>query len=737
MLRHIPKTLRLIAILSLGMNLLYAFIVPHYEASDELYHYPMVQYLATHGLSLPPQDPAQPGPWRQEGSQPPLYYLMAAVLTAPIPQDDLAQVRRENPLAVVGQAPPDGGINLMVHSGDVPTDGAFAATRISRIFSAILGALTVAVTFYTAQTLFPDRPEWAWGAAAFNAVLPMFAFISGSVNNDNLSNLLGNLTILLLIRLVLMETRPRLGWYVALGVCVGMGILSKLSMGFAIPVVALVLMLLSFRFRDWRPLILGGLISGGLTILIAGWWYLRNFQLYGDPTGLNRFLEMVGERPVPLDLTGVLSESAGFNQTFWGLFGGVNVVMPDLFYTVCHILTVLGVTGAILFWVVGLIRFQRPARWWIASGISAGWIIVTILACVRWTSITPASQGRLAFVALSSIALWFLVGLTALIPLRVREIVIKTGVGMLGIVAILTPFTVIAPVYALPPAIADAPATHVWKESNGHGSFALTAHSDLPTIGEPDSYVRFSADFKVINRVSADYALFVHLLTPSGVIVAQRDVLPAQGLVMTSDLDAGWAWRNPIAVYLPPTLHTGKTLEVHVGWFNLTTGERVKRLGGQETVKIGTISIPSQVSADDIPNPIDVRYNFGASLIGYQVKRLVVGQADSFDLQLVWQAHRPIPHDYTLTVQLIDPDTFHKAASVDLYQATSTWVVGEAWVQPLTLAIAPDTPPGQYALRVGWYVQDEAGNFVMQPVLPSYQTSQTLTPMQVVPFAVQ
>ena len=57
----------------------------------------------------------------------------------------------------------------------------------------LLGLGTVIVTFLLARELFPTRPEVALGAAALNAFLPMFLFISGSVNNDNLSNLLGNL----------------------------------------------------------------------------------------------------------------------------------------------------------------------------------------------------------------------------------------------------------------------------------------------------------------------------------------------------------------------------------------------------------------------------------------------------------------------------------------------------------------------------------------------------------------
>jgi hypothetical protein len=94
----------------------YTLNLPLYEASDELWHYPTVQYLANNGLALPPQDPDNPGPWRQQGSQPPLYYMIGAVLTAGIDTNDMDEVRRLNPHSDIGVVRPDGNANMMVHN---------------------------------------------------------------------------------------------------------------------------------------------------------------------------------------------------------------------------------------------------------------------------------------------------------------------------------------------------------------------------------------------------------------------------------------------------------------------------------------------------------------------------------------------------------------------------------------------------------------------------------------------
>ncbi|HEX2908552.1 MAG TPA: glycosyltransferase family 39 protein, partial [Phototrophicaceae bacterium] len=296
---------------------IYSIVTPIFEVSDELWHYPMVKYLAENGLQLPPQDPANPGLWRQEGSQPPLYYMAAAVLTAGIDTSDLDTVRRINPHADIGIVRPDGNANMIVHrpgAEDFSWRGTVLAVHLIRFFSIVLGLGTVLVTYQLAREIFPHYPVIALDAAALNAFLPMFLFISGSVNNDNLSNLLGNLLTLLIVRLVKTARtqgdpvgRPykfaNLHDYVLLGLVTGAGLLAKLNIGFLIPLVALGLLVVSLRQRDWRPLVIGGGISGGLTVLIAGWWYLRNWQLYNDPSGLAMFLQMVGRRAVPANLT--------------------------------------------------------------------------------------------------------------------------------------------------------------------------------------------------------------------------------------------------------------------------------------------------------------------------------------------------------------------------------------------------------------------------------------------------
>ena len=144
-----------------------------------------------------------------------------------------------NPHVDNGVITPDGNTNLAVHAPSSddhdpaadPWAGTLLAIRVVRLFSVLLGAATVYLTYRIAREVAPARPDVALLAAAFNAFLPMFLFISGAVNNDNLAVPLASLALLLMIRIV---TRRADGYFpvrwtewAAVGVVLGLAALTK------------------------------------------------------------------------------------------------------------------------------------------------------------------------------------------------------------------------------------------------------------------------------------------------------------------------------------------------------------------------------------------------------------------------------------------------------------------------------------------------------------------------------
>jgi 4-amino-4-deoxy-L-arabinose transferase-like glycosyltransferase len=494
---------RAIALILIGFILLgtvYSVVTPLFEASDELWHYPFVKHLADGG-GLPVQDSRIEQPWRQEGSQPPLYYALGALATFWIDTSDFEEVRWLNPHADIGVETADGNLNMVVHSEreSFPYRGTALAVHIVRFLSVLMGALTVLCTYLIALEVFSEQKTLAAGAAAFNALVPMFLFISGSVNNDNLTILLCSLTLLLLVRLVrgsrpssqmsksqtvrLAHDRvPNLKWSVVsghwslLGLVIGLGALSKASALGLIPLTALGLALSAWQRRAESVLrrlaqFFGSFVTVlAVSLAVAGWWYLRNWLLYRDPLGLNTFVAFVGPRLPQPTLRQLLGEWEGFLKTFWGLFGGVNVAMEPAAYWMLNAIALLGALGLVIplaRWLsrmnigqVGNLSAASTEQFPIPNSqfstlnsqlsILTTWPIILFLALIRWTTITKASQGRLMFPAISAVAILLALGWSQWAPrLYVKWLLGIVG-GLMFVLAATAPFRYIAPAYAKP-----------------------------------------------------------------------------------------------------------------------------------------------------------------------------------------------------------------------------------------------------------------------------------------------
>lgn len=708
--------------LYLVVAVIYSVITPIFEASDELWHFPMVDYIATNNFQLPIQNPEQHEIWRQEGSQPPLYYMVAALFITGIDTSDLEHIRRINPHSDIGLVHPDGNANMITHRVDAevfPWTNTVLAVHIVRFFSIALSFGTLWITFALARELFPSQPLIALGAVALNAFLPMFLFISGSVNNDNLSNLLGNLLTLLLVKLIKQRGDIPLKSYVILGIAMGAGLLAKLNIGFLIPVTVLVFIVLSARQRSLRPLILGGLISGGLTILIAGWWYLRNFQLYDDPTGLNVFLDIVGRRFPPATLMQLWGERSSFTQAYWGFFGGVNVPLNALLYQILDLFGGIALISAVLFLLNRILKKAWHRDQWLAAGITLIWCVITFVSYIRWTADTPASQGRLVFGALSSLSIWMIVGWTWVFKsTRIQASIIAVISTVFFILAVTIPFTVIAPAYSQPEFIEARPTEVIFSDPQG-GSIALQAGSfelETPMI-RPGDYVQFFMNWQVESPLSRNWSLFTHLTSiDSGVIIAQRDVYPGDGSIATSDLSAGTAWRNHIAINVPNNVYAPMDLQIVVGWYDLETGERLTLENGEDALILGNVQLNEHESEWDVPNPMSINFNHQIELVGYSLSEIAPLAGTAETLTLYWRAIQPQANDYIVFAHIIDPLTLYTAAGSDAMPAgwerpTSTWELGEIIEDVHILEIDPNAPPGVYELEIGFYLQDDEGNF--------------------------
>jgi len=226
--RYANIPLGALIVLYLALALLYVYATPIYEAPDELYHFALVEHVARTG-ELPIQNQRRIGAWKQEGSQPPLYYLLSAPLVRLFNTDDFRAIQPHNPHVNMGIPGAVGNKNRILHDAPYSLEmhGARAATYANRLISVLLGAVTVYAVYQAARTFAPNQRHFALLAAGLTAFNPQFLFITAAVNNDSLVTALNSLT--LWQTLVMLRDGFKTRRSVILALLVALATLSKLS----------------------------------------------------------------------------------------------------------------------------------------------------------------------------------------------------------------------------------------------------------------------------------------------------------------------------------------------------------------------------------------------------------------------------------------------------------------------------------------------------------------------------
>jgi len=746
----------LILVVFTGLGVTYSVVVPPFEASDEKWHYPMVKYVADH-WALPVQVPGVETPWRQEGSQPPLYYALAAAATFWIDTSDVDVVRHLNPHVDAG-ATPDGNVNLAVHDPSresFPWRGTVLAVHVVRLLSVLMGTAAVYLTYLIVREVVPAEPVLALGAAAIHGFTPMVVFIAGSINNDNLVVPLSSLALLMIIRLAKPKSpisnpkspipslqsqvsRDAVRNYLLLGFVLGLAALTKTSSLALTVLAALVVAVRAVRRRSWHEFLIGGLCTLVPFLAVAGWWFLRNLRLYGDLSGLNVFTEILGTRDVPADLAQLWRERYSFAAGYWGNFGGINVPMPAWTYTTLNLLAILAVFGLIVLLLRQLLRHPSFVICHLSFVISFLWGLGVLVPWAVWARVTWSSQGRLIFSAIPVWSLLLALGLAGWLPRRWgRWAVVAFALFLLGLAAV-APFAWIAPAYALPEPLTAAQVAMIphrveigdstgsavdFSESNG--LMRLLGY-DLETEAvRPGGQVEVTLYWETLSPADRDYTVFVHLLGEGELLVAQRDTYPGLGLLSTTWLEPGFRWADRYVLQVPETAYAPDVAQIEAGVYDAATGARLAATGSDgellgDNVRFGRVTV--RPVPGDIPNPIAVNFGDRMALVGYDMSERVARPGDEVALTLYWRALEQMDVNYTVSAQLVDAE-MRKAAQRDGWPQgggapTAAWEPGRTLVDPIALEVAPDAPPGVYDVRVVVYVVEEGG-IAHLPVIPA------------------
>jgi len=695
----------------LMLGVLYSFATPVFEASDEIWHYPVVREIRNNHR-LPVQIPGQETDWAQEGSQPPLYYAIAAALTSWIDDSDYEQVRLLNPFVKAGVPGTPDNVNFMAHPpGQGPGQGGTVlAVYLIRWLSLLMGAGMVYFIWRLARTIYPRLPGVALLAAALVAFNPMSLFINASVNNDNLLMLLAAVVLWLLAdELMAVKSGVRWGRILLLGMLLGMAALTKVSGLMLLPTVALALTLNAWRQRDWSNWLLRGVVLVAMFATIAGWWYWRNWQLYGDIFGTARMALIAGPRPHDFNLADLLREWPSFWFAYWGVFGTFNVLAPQWFFWLATALTLAALAGLIMR-LVGAIRRRELPTWPVHLTLTS-FLLLTLIGIIRWSLMTPGSQGRLLFGGASAIALYLAAGALTLIPDRWKNRT-AAGLSLLWFAsALVIPFISILPAYRPPDPIAALPADAAPLDARYDESIHLLGyalHRPAITAGEP---LEITLYWQTDADIAENLDLSLNGLGFHEENVAKLDTWPGGGLLPTSFWQPGLIYPDHYRIDTLPRADTPTLIHLSVrfsqGLIDDGVGQTVPAFANGQPVDdillaAGDLRTPAWRLQKPEQPPIAL-LDYGIQLHDQILQR----QPDALTLTLTWSATQPIPGDYTIFVHLVDAQgaliAQGDAPPREGYWPTSHWQPDEAISSHHTLALPDDLPNGAYTLLVGMY----------------------------------
>lgn len=255
--RRLPPSLPFIAVLViyLALALRLVFLLPLWGAvQDEMIHFGYARYLAVAG-KLPVIEPVH---------APNLGYYY----TAPSAGD-------------AAHHPPGyyfvASLTLRLFAGaSLPTQN-YAV----RCTSLLLGLTALLFLFAALRRLYPTRPDLVTGVVAITALFPHYLMVSATIHPESFGAAAAGAVLWALAGY---RASPRSQAALLAGLLVGVLALAKLTMLPFCAAATVTLLLWSAPAGPWRTRLWHVVIFGAAAAVACGWWFARNWLVYGQFT---------------------------------------------------------------------------------------------------------------------------------------------------------------------------------------------------------------------------------------------------------------------------------------------------------------------------------------------------------------------------------------------------------------------------------------------------------------------
>lgn len=660
---------------------LYLGATPVFEANDEIWHFGFVQHVRQHG-SLPVQQfDGRDTLYQQHGSQPPLYYVLMALVTSPVDIADAEQYRLLNPH--VNKLQPDsfGNKNLIIHDNALSVfRGTGLAVLIIRALGLAMGAATIALVFKVGELIAPQRPTVAFVAAALTGLNPMIIFVSASVSNDSLAMLLNSALIWFLLRTL--RDGFRLRYSLAIALLFALSCLTKLTVFALLPVFVGAAFFAQRKTNDRRGALVCFSLVLLLWLLIAGWWFVRSVQLYGEPFGIVTMANIAGPRGITFNLVDIFADFQQFRMSFWGLFGALNIQVTGIFYVLLDLMTFLSFIGFV-FLVLQLLAISdfAYARYELAHLLTlSSALVFAILGTLFWSSLTRTVEGRMLFpliavaipllaVGLVEIVWWIVFSLRPpnlefvragdAVPRELLNDTMVWQLRILGAVALFAPLTVIAGQYSAPQPVSEVPdkALPVFAE---FGDVTLVAYERVDRRYSPGDRVHLKLYWLVSEQSPIDNSILLRLVDDYQQEIGRYTTFPGAGSLRTSRWQAGAIYPDEYVIRISDKAYGRYPFDLKVQWQDVAheTGIPATNSGGKliEPVLLdigAVVATGSQAAAgtaNEISGEKQPKFDDSILLESFQL------DLELNELILNWKVESAPSESYTVFAHMIDED---------------------------------------------------------------------------------
>jgi hypothetical protein len=699
----------------MALCLVYNVTLPIFEAPDEASHFRYAHYLATE-RRLPDLKQDLPS---HEVTQPLLYYVLTAIVISPFDQSNLDTLIKLNPDWFEPALNPGytgvRGQHLHTDAENFPYQGAVWAVRAGRLFSSILGAITLVLIYWIARSVLGEgklstsqsaiqKPQSkisnlqspiALLALAIVAFNPKFIHISSIVSNDIAITLAATLACWWMVRMAGASDTSKPRHFFVLGAMVGIATLCKLQgLGLFAPALVAV-----WLIQPRRQLVMRVVALGLGFLAAAGGWFLFNTVNYGNPLAWSQIQQANAAllRIPPLHPGEIIATVPLWFTSYWGNLG-IELHYDNWVNLIFFAALMLAVVGCIVAFARRLPLVGNRAGF----ALLLIWEAVILGMFVWWLrSYVGTENSRLIMPGVAPIAVLVAMGWATLLPKRWQPAMAFAPAGMLAL-SVVVPFFTLMPAYFTPAATTQAQLIQQRSlpPSARYPTFAGTVKLLHGEVAQQRARAGDSIDVTLFwgsdTPINQSYRVVLEALDINDEVIGRRQFIPFNGRFATQRWQPGQYFEDRYSLPIDANAQRGPA-KIQLSLFAQYPQPGLLTIDGANTGKFLIDRVKIESAGAPAAPPANALGTFGGMV-----------QLNRFDAQpgritFDWSALKQPDKDYTLFIHFLDANGNmlgqSDAQPFNGDYPTGLWDAGERVQDAREVAM----PAGATRLRIGWY----------------------------------